>query len=72
MTQVNLKSYSEQGDGQGRPVVVTTDSKVEGLSKKAAFHLMKNLTLDIEKVISAGEFTEQELGFIGRLGDSFQ
>ncbi|CAI2373804.1 unnamed protein product [Moneuplotes crassus] len=72
VTQVSVSTYNQNSISQGMATITTTDAIVEGLSKKAAFHLMKDLTLDIGSVVSAGNFSDAEVGSIGRGGDTFQ
>ncbi|CAI2378198.1 unnamed protein product [Moneuplotes crassus] len=71
ITKVFISSYNDAGISQGMATITTTDSSVNEISQKAAFHLMKNATLDIASVLSGGNFTDYELDTAGRTGDGF-
>lgn len=51
--------------------ITSTDSSINGISSKANFHIMKDLTQDTTSVVSTGNFTSYELNKIGRNGDTF-
>ena len=71
MTKVNFSTYSESDDPPKYATLMATDSSVENLSAKAAFHVIKNMTLDVASVISAGNFSDTELEVLGREGETF-
>ena len=52
--------------------IITTDSSIIKFSKKAAFNIMKDSTIDIQNKILQGNFTTEEIAIIGREGDTFQ
>lgn len=70
ITRVILTSYNTEGAPAGMATLTTTDASVDSISKKAGFHIMKNITFDKESVVADGNFTDYELGLIGRTGDT--
>ena len=72
ITEISLSTYSSSSDLPGYATLVSTDSAVEGLSKKAALNIIKSVDVDLTDAISKGDFTSYELESLGRTGDTFQ
>ena len=72
ITRVTITSYSAISTSPGMTTITTIDSLTNGISSKAAFHISKDLTLDIGSVVTSGTFSSYEVGSIGRSGDTFQ
>ena len=72
ITRVTITSYSDISNFPGMAKITTIDSLTNGISSKAAFHISKDLTLDVQNIVSSGAFNSYEIGSIGRSGDTFQ
>ena len=72
ITEISISTYSSSSDLPGYATLVSTDSAVEGLSKKSAFNIIKSVDVDLTDAISQGDFTSYELESLGRTGDTFQ
>ena len=72
ISQVSIQSYSDTGETPKAAIITTTDSSVEKKSKKAAFNIMKNTTVDVSSLISSGSFTDEEISIAGRIGGTIQ
>ena len=72
MESITVSSYSDVGSSSDSATITTTDLPVNGISSKAMFHLVKDVTLDVNSIIAAGAFTPYELSTLGRTGDAFQ
>ena len=72
LTEVSLSTYSVLNSAAGYATLTSTESAIESLSKKAAFHIIKNLDLNVTDAISKGDFSSTELESIGRENDAIQ
>ena len=72
ITQINFLPYTEAQDSSGAATIITTEYPIEGISKKAGFHLMKNVDLNFTEAIESGNLTSYEKQFIGNEGNTFQ
>ena len=72
MTKVTVTTYSDSGSDAGSANIMTTDSAITPISEKAAFHIMKDFTFDVDSLIAGRSFSAVELSLIGRSGSTFE
>ena len=72
MTKVSITTYSDTSSTPSSTNVITTDSTVTPISQKAAFHIMKNFTVDIDALITGRDFTDSEFTVIGKSEGTFE
>ena len=72
ITEVSISTYSDISSNPGYATLISTDLPVEKLSKKSKFNIIKNTDLNVSDAISKGDFSDIEIAFLGRTGDTFQ
>ena len=72
ITAINIQSYSDTINIPDKATIITTESAQPGLSGRAAFNIVKDVSQNISAVILGKPFLDYELKFIGRTGDGFQ
>lgn len=69
---ISIDTYSDSDDFPGMASITSIDTPQDLLSSKAGFHIIKNITVDLEVIITEGNFTESESFIIGRTGAAFE
>ena len=72
ITEFNFMTYTDTIGLPGKATIITTEIAQPGISKRAAFHIMKNDYQNITGAIQGRPFLDYELKSIGRAGDAFQ
>jgi len=72
ITAISIQSYSDTSNIPGKATIITTEISQPGLSGRATFNIIKDITQNLTAVIDGRPFLEYELGFIGNTGDGFQ
>lgn len=72
MKLITINTYSNTSIPGGMATIYSIDTPQEYLSTKAAFHIIKNITVDLATIISGGSFTTSELSVIGKTGAAFE
>lgn len=72
MTAFTLQSYTDTGTTTEKATITTTEIAQPGLSGRATFNIMKDVTINVTVATEGQPFLDEELRFIGREGDGFQ
>ena len=68
MSSVKIQSHPEYQQNGRRAVIISTSIPQHGISKRAAFHLLKNAIIKSQEVIDIGIFKESEVGHLSNKG----
>lgn len=71
LTSVSITTYNDTASPAGYVNLYTMDQPVDKISSKAAFHLIKDVTVDFATLTSGHGFTDYELTKIGIGGTTF-
>ena len=69
---VTINTYSDLLIPGGVATIITTDVPQVEINPKAAFHIIKNSSIDLNLIISQGSFSTTELLVIGKSGAAFE
>jgi hypothetical protein len=72
MGSVTISTYSWYPSNSGKALIVPTTIPQTDISGRNAFHVLKNIDLPIEEIISMGNYDESVLQKIKRTGTTFQ
>ena len=72
ITEIKIQSYTFTSRTPQKATIITTVLPQPGLSGRAAFHIMKDVSLNLTAVIEGRPFLDYEINTIGRQGDGLQ
>ncbi|CAI2375458.1 unnamed protein product [Moneuplotes crassus] len=72
MTSIEITTYNDTSAPAGYATIYSTDQAQTEISMKAAFNLMKDVTVDLSTITAGQGFSDYELQKIGTSGATFE